>query len=79
MTLNTEMGLLIESKKMADALHAAFDEGLSDLAWRVEKQDRQLVWINSSDETITRTEPGTTFLRRMALTVIGWMPVEWLL
>lgn len=78
-TLNTEMGLLIESSQMAETMHDAFDEGLSDLAWRVEMRNRQLVWISSSDETVTDEEPGTTLFKRLALTVIAWLPVEWLL
>lgn len=78
-TLNTEMGLLIESTKMAETMHAAFDEGLSNLAWRVELQNRHLVWIGSSDKTETREEPGTTLLKRLALAIINKLPVEWLL
>ncbi|TDT77966.1 putative cardiolipin synthase [Litoreibacter halocynthiae] len=78
-TLNTEMGLLIESTTMAEALHDAFDEGLSGLAWRVELRDRRLIWASSSDGTETSREPGSTLIKRLALTVIGWLPVEWLL
>lgn len=78
-TLNTEMGLLIESSRMAQTMHDAFDEGLTDLSWRVEMQNGQLTWISSSDETETSKEPGSTLVKRLALTVIGWLPVEWLL
>lgn len=78
-TLNTEMGLLIESTRMAEMVHDAFDEGLSALAWRVEIRNRQLNWISTSDELVTSNEPGTTLVKRLALTVIGWLPVEWLL
>jgi len=78
-TLNTEMGLLIESTKMANAIHDAFDEGLSDLAWRIEMRNGQPIWISSSNESETYVEPGTTLFKRLALTVIGWLPVEWLL
>lgn len=78
-TLNTEMGLLIHSTNMAEMMHDAFDDGLGGLAWRVELQDRRLAWVNASDETKTRVEPGTTFVKRLALTIIGWLPVEWLL
>ncbi|MCX7567381.1 phospholipase D family protein [Sulfitobacter sp. F26169L] len=78
-TLNTEMGLLIQSTAMAEALHSAFDEGLSDLAWRVELQDRKPVWIDPATDAQSHVEPGTTFFKRLALTVIGWLPVEWLL
>ncbi len=78
-TLNTEMGLLIESTRMAGTLHDAFDEGLSDLAWRIELRNRQLIWIDSSNGSETRVEPGTTLFKRLVLTIIGWLPVEWLL
>ena len=78
-TLNTEMGLLIHSTNMAEMMHQAFDEGLGDLAWRVEMRNRRLAWVNSSDEIQTRIEPGTTLVKRLALTIIGWLPVEWLL
>ena len=78
-TLNTEMGLLIESTRMAEAMHDAFDDGLNDLAWRIELRDRQTVWISPFDETVTHIEPGSTPAKRLALAVIGWLPVEWLL
>ncbi|SMX48787.1 phospholipase D family protein [Maliponia aquimaris] len=78
-TLNTEMGLLIESTGMARTMHKAFDEGLSDLAWRVELLNDQLIWRGPSGETETHREPGATLPRRIALKIIGWLPVEWLL
>lgn len=79
MTLNTEMGLLIQSTRMAEMMHDAFDEGLSDLAWRVVWQEGKPTWTNSSVQATTRIEPGATLPKRMVLTIIGWLPVEWLL
>ena len=78
-TLNTEMGLLIDSERMARGMHDAFDRGLDGLAWRVELRDGEAVWIDPVSEAATRDEPGSTALKRAALTVIGWLPVEWLL
>ena len=78
-TLNTEMGLLIRSTRMAEIMHDAFDEGLGDLAWRVEMAEGRLNWTRASDGTVTRVEPGTTFAKRIALKAIGSLPVEWLL
>ncbi len=78
-TLNTEMGLLIESEQMAMTMHTAFDRSLSGLAWRVEMQDGNLIWIDPATEAATGDEPGTSALKRLGLTVIGWLPVEWLL
>jgi putative cardiolipin synthase len=78
-TLNTEMGLLIDSERMAQGLHLAFDSGLGGLAWQVEKRNGNLVWVDSNTGSVTTAEPGSTPLRSVALTVIGWLPVEWLL
>ncbi|WP_435988667.1 phospholipase D family protein [Sulfitobacter sp. SH24] len=78
-TLNTEMGLLIDSERMAQGLHDAFDADLRGLAWRVELDDGDLIWIAPQEKTVTTDEPGTSLARRMALMVIGWLPIEWLL
>lgn len=77
--LNTEMGLLIDSKVLANRLHAAFDDGFSGLAWRVEAKNGDLAWIDPMTGTITSLEPGCSRFRSLALTVVGWLPVEWLL
>ena len=78
-TLNTEMGLLIDSESMALGVHSAFDRGLDGLAWRVEMQDKHKVWIDPAFNSRIDEEPGTSAMKRAALTVIGWLPVEWLL
>ena len=77
--LNTEMGLLIDSTKMAGLLHGAFDRKLDGMAWQVTLEDHDLVWRNQEDGTMTKHEPGSNFPKRMALMVVGWLPVEWLL
>ena len=64
---------------MAEIMHDAFDEGLGDLAWRVEMAEGRLNWTRASDGTVTRVEPGTTLAKRIALKAIGSLPVEWLL
>lgn len=73
------MGLLINSEQMAQKVHKAFDEGINGLAWRVEQRDGKLVWIDSNMGSVSTSEPGSTILRSIVLTVIGWLPVEWLL
>lgn len=78
-TLNTEMGLLIGSASMASEMHDAFDRGLDGLAWQVGLEDGDLVWRNAAAGTVTSREPGSTRLNRIAITIIGWLPVEWLL
>ncbi|SEN86092.1 putative cardiolipin synthase [Pseudorhodobacter antarcticus] len=78
-TLNTEMGLLIESAVMAEALHAAFDLGLSGVAWQVKRKDLRLVWIDQANGKVLTQEPGSTLFKRVVVMVVGWLPVEWLL
>ena len=73
------MGLLIDSQALANRLHAAFDDGFGGLAWRVEVQNDELVWIDPAAGTVTTQESGSSTFRNLALKMIGWLPVEWLL
>jgi|GEM_PF-2841986 len=79
--LNTEMGLLIDSERLAQGVHDTFDNGLSGQSWRVERGKRGLVWTDPADPDAPALarEPGSNFPRRIALAVIGWLPVECLL
>lgn len=80
-SLNTEMGLLIDSEDLAGSVHRAFDNGLGGLAWQVERRDGDLIWTDpeNPDAAPLTDEPGGSLLRNAAITVIGWLPVEWLL
>ncbi|MFD0859087.1 phospholipase D family protein [Roseovarius aquimarinus] len=77
--LNTEMGLLIDSPRMAGRMHDAFDADLAGRAWRVTLDEGALTWTDPATGASTRTEPGTSAAKRAALKLIGWLPVEWLL
>ena len=79
--LNTEMGLLIDSETMAGHLGDLFDRGIDGMVWRVETSGEGLIWTDPSDPDgpVLTEEPGTSLSRRIALRVIGLLPVEWLL
>jgi putative cardiolipin synthase len=79
--LNTEMGLLIESERLAQGLHTVFDSGLNGTAWQVKLADNDLLWLDpeSIDGAPLAKEPGSNIWRNAALKLIGWLPVEWLL
>ena len=79
--LNTEMGVLIDSERLAEGLHQAFDNGLSGMAWQVEKRKDDLVWIEPDAPAAPplTDEPGASFWRNVAIKIIGRLPVEWLL
>jgi cardiolipin synthase C len=78
-TLNTEMGLLIKSRTMAKGLHDAFDNGLAGIAWQVQKRGRKPIWIDRETGLSTHSEPGTGVAKRIAIALVGRLPVEWLL
>ena len=81
--LNTEMGFLIDSERLARDLAARFEEGIPARAYRVEATPSgDLAWIETRPDGALvrhRREPGSSLPQRAAVTVIGWLPVEWLL
>ena len=79
--LNTEMGLLIDSARLAGGVHAEFDRNLDGMAWRVERNKSGLIWVDPTEPgaPALAAEPGATLPRRIAIALLGWLPVEWLL
>jgi putative cardiolipin synthase len=81
-TLNTEMGLLIDSPVLAGNLKAFFDTEAPLVAYEVRLADNgSLQWIErtAQGEKIHDTEPGTTALRRAGVGFMSILPIEWLL
>jgi len=77
--LNTEMGLVIDSVPLAEALASRLDRAVPELAWRVTLDaDGWLVWHDGLGGTL-RDEPETSWLRRLKDRVFSWLPIEWLL
>jgi putative cardiolipin synthase len=77
--LNCEMGFLVRSPELARAVTRSFDDMFGERAWRVTYgQGRGLVWQDGAGEAAT-TEPGASAMNSIALTVIGWLPIEWLM
>ena len=81
--LNTEMGLVIESPKLAQRLDAFFDTVVPLAAYQVElaPDGRSLVWVDRTASEVKRyeTEPGTSWLKRRGIDVMSILPIEWLL
>lgn len=81
--LNTEMGVLIESPRMARGLAEAFAGPFPAMSYQPALgDDGRVHW----DETLPggktlrhAVEPGTSALSRVFLQVIGLLPLEWLL
>lgn len=81
--LNTEMGLLIDSPRIAGELSRGLDEVLPWLSYGPRRDAAgQIVWRQPAQgraETIHRTEPGTNLTQRVFLWLLGRLPIEWLL
>jgi putative cardiolipin synthase len=71
--LNTEMGFVIDSPRLASTLEAALDAGLPRFAWALELHEGQLGW--REDDHLIQPEPGTTTLQRLALRLLGLFPL----
>jgi len=77
--LNTEMGLVIESATMAQALSSAVDKSYPDIAYRVSLgADGQPRWEDGSGQ-VYDTDPGTGWFARAIVRMGSWLPIEWML
>jgi len=80
--LNTEMGLVLSSPTLAQALSAAFDEKVPLAAYEVRlTEQNHLEWIERTPqgEKVYETEPGTSALRRAGVDFLSILPIEWML
>lgn len=81
--LNTEMGVVIDSPKLARELGRALDE---ELPWHSYGPRRDaighVVWNEPAldpPDRVHLNEPGTNFTQRATLWLLGRLPIEWLL
>jgi putative cardiolipin synthase len=82
LSLNTELGVVIESKPLAARLATTMREKMPALAYEVRLgPDGKLYWIERSDGKVVRhdTEPGTGVWRRASVRMLSWLPIDWLL
>jgi putative cardiolipin synthase len=81
--LNTEMGVLLGSRTLAQWLGEQFDKTLPLAAYEVTlgEDGRSLVWIErtAGGEVKYTTEPGTTWFQRTGVEMMSILPIEWLL
>ncbi len=78
---NTEIALLIRSRKLSDQASRQIESGMRNLAWHVEKDQQGLVWQapQGSDLADMRSEPDTSFLLRLLMTVLAPLAPDHLL
>lgn len=77
--LNTEIALLVRSRRLADDVTAFIEDGMSPPnAYRLAMEDGDVVWIERSDGKTARLddEPGVSFWRSLVGKVISFLPLE---
>jgi len=78
-SLNTEMGVVVDSAALATRLGKALDRVYPADAYEV-RLDAQgaLQWLDGSG-TPLHVEPQTSWARRAGVALMSWLPIEWLL
>ncbi len=80
--INTEMGVIINDDELARQLHQALGDNLLNQAYEVKLiDDKQLQWqtIENGKKVIYESEPRVDFTDHIWLTVMSWLPIDWLL
>ncbi len=76
--LNTEMGFVIDSPALAEAIADAFARRAPERAYKVELSDSgALQWL--TDGQRFDQEPGTGIAKRLEVAALALLPIEWLL
>lgn len=81
-SLNTEMGVLIHNRELAQQLVTGFEQLARNQAYRVTLDGNELQWVDTAAEGGTRvlsTEPHTTWWQRFAAFILSVIVPESLL
>src|SRR5581483_1680975 len=80
--LNTEMGIVIESRALAQRIADKFDSGIPSRAYEPRLDSAgEIYWIERRDSSSLRydVEPGTTRWQRLGVRLLSSLPLDWLL
>jgi putative cardiolipin synthase len=80
--LNTELGFVIESRRLAADMNTTLERFAAVRAYEVRlSRSGELYWIERLDGKERRhtTEPGTTWRQRAWVAVLSLLPIDWLL
>ncbi|CAK7027900.1 MAG: Cardiolipin synthase C [Kerstersia gyiorum] len=80
--LNTELGFVIESAALAQAMSQAFDHSVPHYAYQLELDDKhEIAWLEQGPDGVIRhtSEPSTSFWKRTYLRLLSILPIEPLL
>ena len=76
--LNTEIGVLIDSENLANAMASTADHLREEKMYRVVLEGERLVWISQENGKEVRyyKEPATSWSRRAMANIFGLLPIE---
>ena len=80
--INTEMGVIINDDELARQLHKALSDDLLNQAYEVKMTDSgALEWHTMEDGTpvVYDSEPRVDVTDHIWLTIMSWLPIDWLL
>lgn len=80
--INTEMGVLINDNELARQLHETLGDNLLSQAYEVRLvESDQLQWhtLENGEKVVYTSEPKVDFKDHVWLTVMSWLPIDWLL
>jgi putative cardiolipin synthase len=82
LALNTEMGFVIDSPRMAQELSRVLDTRIPERAYEVRLDETgKLFWIERTEGKTLRydTEPGASVWKRAGVRILSILPIDWLL
>lgn len=75
---NTEVGTILTAKPLAQKMVSSIEQNINSLAFKVSLDDDQVIWTEAKDgqEIIHDTEPYTTWLQRLGVSLMKLLPIE---
>lgn len=77
--LNTEMGVFFESPEIAQQLMKRYESVITpSVSYEVTLRNNQMIWLDESKGEIKEwdKDPETSWLTRMIVKVVSWLPIE---
>ena len=80
--INTEMGVIINDDELARQLHGALSDDLLNQAYEVKLlENGNLQWhtMEDGEKVVYDSEPRVDMADHVWLTIMSWLPIDWLL
>ena len=77
--LNTEIGVILNSKPLANAVHQTMDQNLKKYAYKLVLDSKDNInWLQATPQgvTIKTSEPKMKWWQKASMKAIAWLPIE---